>query len=107
MKRLGMALVLLLGLTFVGFKTLSDHSGAKADQMQGLYVFVNSTPTSEYQYLGTVETAGRATVKELQYSEVRDKLIKIAKEEYPNADGLIFHFQTGARDKVDAIKFKD
>lgn len=40
-------------------------------------------------------------------SDVRDRLIEKAAKEYPRADGLIFHFVTGKKDNVEAIKFKD
>lgn len=83
----------------------TDHSQAKVNQLQGLYVFVDATPLQEYDYLGSVQNGMRLTGSS-QYQPVRDRLIKKIKDQYPAADGIIFHFVNNAPDKADAIKFK-
>lgn len=73
--------------------------------MQGLYIFTDCKPLYEYEYLGSVKNGARFAGSS-QYQPVRDGLIKKIKSDYPQADGVIFHFVNGAADKADAIKFK-
>lgn len=86
----------------------TDFSISKVQKMQGLFVFCDSEPVAEYEYLGTIES-DRKTVKwnqEPQYTVVRDALIKDVKEKFPEANGVILHLVYGSADKADAIKFK-
>ncbi|MBR9859803.1 hypothetical protein GYB22_03460 [bacterium] len=76
---------------------------AEVDQIHGCYVFIDSKPMKEYEYLGTVKKI--MTWGTGQYQDVRDALLKKAKKEYPDANGMIFHFHDGGADEVDAIKF--
>ena len=97
---------LFLGLfSSVWFSTYEPQKkSAEVEQMQGCYIFVDSKPVMEYEYLGTVSAlVGWSS----QYQSIRDQLLRKAKKEYPNADGLIFHFNAGGADKCDAIKFKE
>lgn len=82
-----------------------DHSQATVSQLQGLYVFTDATPLAPYEYLGSVQNGTRLAGSS-QYQPVRDRLIKKLKQEYPAANGVIFHFVNNAPDKADAIKFK-
>lgn len=95
-------------LIFVGisWKNSSDNSLAKANQVQGLYIFTDSTPMGEYEYLGTVKNSGAVSFRSGQYEPVRNSLIKKVKDDYPSATGIIFHFLKGGSDKADAIRFK-
>lgn len=83
---------------------------AVVEQVLGMYVFVDSTPKAEYNYLGNV-TAGSGLGKAMggaaEYEAKKMRLIKKAKEEFPNADGVILHFVQGGKDYADAIKFKE
>jgi len=94
-----------LFLTGMAARVLFEPTKATAtvDFVQGVYVFTDSKPVLEYDYLGTV-TIKRSP--DPQYNGVRDKLIKTAKEQYPDAEGLIFTLRTGSVDMADAIKFK-
>lgn len=96
-------LVLILG---IAFKSVSDHSLANVNKVQGLYIFTDCKPASDYEYLGTIEN-NLGAFKTPQYEVVRDALIDKLKKEYPDADGAIFYMNTGQKDKADAIKFKD
>ncbi len=92
--------------TIVAFK-IANYEPKKAtgevEQMQGLYIFTDSKPVLEYEYLGTV----KAIIGwDSQYQGVRDKLISKAKKEFPSADGVIMQFKSGGTDRCDAIKFK-
>lgn len=107
--------VLISGIILIGFAGLfsSFQTGetrkdfAIVNMVEGYYIYVDSKPMKEYTYLGTVDGRGMSLGGSSQYVDVRNSLIKRAKKEYPRADGLIFTFVTGARDKVDAIQFKD
>jgi hypothetical protein len=95
-------------LSALAFKMAYDlkNSSAEVEQMEGYYIFVDSKPVKEYEYLGTVKGASIGGFGDTQYSGIRDNMIKRAKKDYPKADGLIFSFSSSGRDKVDAIKFK-
>jgi len=99
---------ILIIICAVGFSTnhyTSDKATATVNQVQGVYIFIDSKPVSEYQYLGTVDTKGITTTNP-QYTVIRDKLISRIKKDWPTADGVIFSFNSGGRDHADAIKFK-
>lgn len=100
----------LIGIALCGlfsFKMVADYvakkNTAEVDQYQGVYVFTDSKPVGEYDYLGTVKVSMSLSG---QYASVRDALIKKAKKEYPNANGIIFNFKDGGTDKADAILIK-
>ena len=98
----------ILIITAVGFSakhTTSDKATATVNQVQGVYLFIDSKPVAAYEYLGTVDTKG-ITTSNPQYIVIRDKLIKRIKKDWPAADGVIFSFNAGGRDHADAIKFK-
>lgn len=92
----------LIGALIAG-RPAGDNSRATVAQISGLFVFTDATPTGQYTYLGTVQNG--ITARSTQYQPVRDRLIKKLKEQYPTADGVIFHFVNNAPDKADAIKF--
>lgn len=86
--------------------SLADNSLATVNQLQGLWVFTDCKPVAEYKYLGSVKTSGVISIGSAQYQPVRDRLIKKLRHDYPDANGVIFHFVNGAADKADAIQFK-
>ena len=98
----GITLTSLVAFTVANYEP--KNSTAEVDQIQGCYVFVNSKPVKEYEYLGTVKLS--LTLGSGQFQDVRDKLTKKAKKEYPQANGLILNFYDGRTDKCDVIKFK-
>lgn len=99
-------LICAVSLAAFSFKYAYDvrSNTAEVEQMDGLYIFVDSKPVKEYDYLGT-EKVG-VSMGSGQYRDVRDKLIKKIKKEYPQAQGILIHFAEGGADKADAIKFK-
>lgn len=104
-----LVLIIVLSATLLAglaFKSTVDVSIAKVERIQGLYVFTDSKPVTEYDYLGTVTIKG-VGLKSPQYTVVRDALLKKLHEDYPQADGAIFYLVTGGIDKVDAIKFNN
>ncbi len=84
--------------------TLKKSTG-EVNQLQGLYIYVDSKPVLEYEYLGTVKGSGMS-MGSGQYTDVRDNLIKRAKKEYPNGEAVIFSFIDGGTDRCDVIRFK-
>lgn len=104
MKKIILSVVVLSLFAFTSIKLSSEKATAEANQVQGIFIFTDSKPTAEYEYLGTVSTA-TIVWKTRGYEDIRETLLKKLKKDYPNADGAIFNF-TGGKDKVDAIKFK-
>lgn len=109
MKKQVMALLAGVALmSTLAFRTLNyeiKSSSAEVEQMQGLYIFTDSKPVKEFEYLGT-EKVGMM-LGSPQYAEIRDKLIKKVKKEYPKANGVVFHFGgQGGADRADAILLK-
>jgi hypothetical protein len=86
-------------------KSDDNKSAAIVDQVNGLYVFIDSKPSAEYDYLGTVDTR-KVSFPNPQYQYVRDYLLKKAKKEFPSGDAVLLHLSAGDHDKADVIKFK-
>jgi len=107
MKRLLIGSLIGFGITMLfAFAVITyepNKKTAEVEQMEGLYIFTDCEPVLEYEYLGTVKASIGFSA---QYQSVRNKLIKKAKKEFPNAEGLIFHFKAGGTDRCDAIKYK-
>lgn len=76
---------------------------AEVEQLQGVYIFTNSKPVLEYDFLGSIKVG---VAMSADYQTIRNKLMKKARKDYPRADGLIFYFNKGQADRCDAIKFK-
>ncbi|MFN4083872.1 MAG: hypothetical protein ACK4K9_09590 [Bacteroidia bacterium] len=93
----------LIAVTFLlaAFTSISDKGSATVDQKQGLYIFILSKPTTEYEYLGSVKKSVAWTGKP---EEMLNSIIKKVKKDYPKADGIIF--TSIDMDKADAIQFK-
>lgn len=105
MKALFTTLFFFAFLVVINAQTV-DYSTGKVARMQGLYCFTDAEPLAPYDYLGTVDIKRLGAFKSPQYTIIRDALLKELKKEFPQADGVIFHFVAGAADKADAIKFK-
>lgn len=106
MKKVFIAIALIALSAFSAIQVSDNKKNqAEVNEVQGLYVFTDSKPIAEYEYLGTVKN-GMRLAGSSQYQPVRDILIKKVNKEFPQADGVIFHFVNGAADKADAIKFK-
>lgn len=79
------------------------NATAEVEQIQGFYVFTDSKPVKDFEYIGTVKSSITLTG---QYEPVRNKLLQKARKEFPQADGIILHLVNGGVDKADCIKFK-
>lgn len=82
-----------------------NNGTAQVNQYQNLYIFSDSKPVKEYDYLGTIKssTGGFGSA---QYESVRDRLIKKAKKEYPQANAIILNLKEGKADQADVILLK-
>ena len=101
----------LAGIVFASYSPQqAGKDSAVVDRIEGLYVFVDSKPVMDTEYLGTVKAGsgmGKAfSMSSQEYEDRRNKMIKKVKEEYPAAEGVILHFKSGGKDAADAIKFK-
>ena len=61
---------------------------AEVNQSQGIYIFIQSRPTQEYEVLGTVEKHG--IVWSGKPREMLKIMINRAKRDYPQCEGVIF-----------------
>lgn len=102
----GIAFIFSTIFAFTSINYQSKKSLAEVEQYQGIHVFSDSKPTSEYEYLGTVKrnTGGFGSS---QYADVRDGLIKKAKKKYPHGNGIILILKSGASDRADVIKIRE
>jgi len=110
MKQFFKDLPIILLLAILGAATSATPRSdlARVNQYQGIYVFTDCMPERDYQVLGTVHPKGKGWaamgMKDVQYENTRDGMVRVCKEEYPNAEGIILHL--GRKDEGDAIKFK-
>ena len=99
-------LIILFIIAAVGFTGKAfDYSAATVNQVEGLYLFIDSKPTNDYKYLGSVKY-NNALQGNPQYTVIRDALIKRVKKDWPDANGVLFHFSSGSADRADAILIK-
>lgn len=92
----------LLAFTVVNYEV--KNNTAEVEQIEGLYVFTDSKPVKEYEYLGTVKANWTWSSK---YEGIRSTLISKTKKDFPTAQGIILTQTDGTGPlKCDAIKFK-
>ena len=94
--------LMVAGIFLTAFKFLADKGAATVEQKEGLYIFICSKPTAEYEYLGSVK---KSMALSGQPAEMLNSMIKKVKKDYPKADGIIF--TSPDMDKADAIQFKE
>lgn len=92
------------------FRSPVQLDAATVNQYQGIYVFTDCRPSAEYTVMGTVKPKGRglmaAGLKSTQYSSMRNALIKAAKEQYPDCNGVILNLSSSSMDECSAIKLR-
>jgi len=79
-----------------------DKDMARVTKYQGLYVFMQCQPLGEYQELGTVKKTG--IVWNGDPTEMYETLVKKAKKNYDDAQGIIF--DDVKMEHATVIKFK-
>ncbi len=77
---------------------------AEVNQYSGVYVFFDSKPVREYEFIATMKKSGVFN----SVTEALTKYATLAKKEHPDCDAIIFHnIQMGfSKDQFDVIKFK-
>ena len=81
----------------------SDKPLARVRKINGLFVFTDCEPVNDYDI---VERESATFGFKADYGSIRNKLIKKAIKDYPDADGVILQFTTGGTDRAVVIKFK-
>src|SRR5688572_20478637 len=97
-KKLIVSCIVFSAISAIAWKTLDEKGGASVSKLQGVYIFMFSQPTGEYDYLGTVK-AGMTW--EGSPVEVMNSILKRAKKQYPDVEGIIF--SQSDPEKADAI----
>jgi hypothetical protein len=89
--------------TLIKFKnSTDDKSLARVNSHLGVYVFTDCMPVNGYSFVGKINGAGGLNS---DYNNLRDKLIKKAKNRFPSVQGIIPRFVTGGKDTAEAITF--
>lgn len=96
-------ILIVIGLGLLAFRSSSDHRLAQVNQAQGVLIFMQCSPVSDYTVLGTVKKTG--VVWTGQPNEMFNIIMKRVKKEYPATEAVIF-------DAIDmehatCIKFKE
>ncbi len=102
-------------------KSKTDHKAlAAATKMNGIYVFIKSTPATPYEVLGSLDTKWYDRLLKLDEQSILSIIgnikntvgfngnlvttIEEVEQKYPTADGIIFD---DTMSNCDVIKFKD
>ena len=90
----------LLSFTVIEYQV--KKSTCEATQYQGIYLYMKSTPVSDYTILGTVKKTG--IVWSGKPNEMMNILTRRAKNDFPETEGLIFDDTN--MEHATCIKFK-
>lgn len=78
-----------------------NKATAIVDQVEGIYVFVDSKPVAETNYLGSVSITFSVSGDN---EELKKQLVKKAKSKYATAQAIIIN--SASFDKAEVISFK-
>lgn len=95
--------IALIGLTSTITAYVSTKGIATVNQVQGMYIFIQSKPAIEYDFLGSVSSS--AIVKSKKEDDIVPHMIKRVKEAHPTANAIVFISGSNLC-KVDALKLK-
>ncbi|MBP5503537.1 MAG: hypothetical protein J6Y24_12185 [Bacteroidales bacterium] len=98
------ALTLLMSFSLTSFAQQYDKGIVRVQKNNGIYAFCDNEPISDYEILDRVKSNISWSG---QFNEIRNKLIKKAVKDYPNADAVVISMAKGSTDKAIVIKFKD
>lgn len=93
--------LLVVAIGVVSFTQQNPKALAEVQQMQGLYVFTDSKPLAEYEYMGTVKTG--PMVVSAKHRAIMGTLLENARKEYPEGNGIILSEDYFS---ADVIRFK-
>jgi len=89
----------------IKFKDQNNNNHAKVNQFQGVYIFVDNEPLSQYAFGGTILPKNRPSSN--QYTSIRELFLQKCVKDYGQAKGMMLKFVNGGADIGDAIKFKN
>lgn len=101
----------LLGISSAFFFGFSKEqfspkpSTAEVNEFNGILIFSDSKPVSEYESLGTITTT--FFMFDSQYESVKTNLVKRAKKKFPQANGIILKLSPHSIDKCEVIRIKN
>lgn len=98
------ALTLMMSVSLNSFAQQYDKGIVRVQKNNGIYAFCDNEPISDYEILDRVKSNVSWSG---QFNEIRNKLIKKAVKDYPNADAVVISMAKGSTDKAIVIKFKD
>lgn len=96
---------LILGLAIfaaISFAPPVSKDTARVKQVSGLFIFIESAPVADYEVLGTVKKGG--IVWNGKAAEMVTIMVRRARRDYPNAEGIVFDDIT--LDHATVIKFR-
>ena len=98
-------LIFIVAIAFMAFVIPFEPSlrTAEVNQVEGICIFTDSKPVFPYDYLGTVKDS--RAVGSSKYEAIRDALIKQAKKDFPDCNGIVLDIASGTG-KADAIRLK-
>lgn len=91
--------MLCLAGCLAAFKFAVDKGSAQVHQRDGLYIFMLSKPTAEYESLGSLKKRLNSGPEVMLNS-----MIEQANKKFPQCEGIIF--TSVDMDNVECIKFK-
>ncbi len=94
----------ILIISSLAFTTSEAERLAQVNQMDGLYIFVDSRPVEPYKILGYVRKNLTWTG---EYKEIKAGLIRKARKNFPESDALIIDFNTWGNNIAEVIRFSD
>ncbi len=80
-----------------------SFASARVTQVDGLYIFTDCLPTNQFDSIGTVDLG---FISGTQYDNIKTNLIKRAKKQFPEAEGLILKLKKNGLDYGIPIVFK-
>lgn len=98
------ALTLLVSISLSSFAQDYDKSVARVQKNNGIFAFCDNEPISDYEI---VDRAKVSISWSGQFNEIRNKLVKKAVKDYPNADGIVISMSNSSSDKAIILKFKE
>jgi len=109
MKKLLFAFIL-----FFSINAIAQSNIATVKKIQGLYIFTDNEPKSEYIVFGEISISTQDALNDIdikisggQYQPCRDFLITKTRLSNNMADGIILNLVNGGTDKAIIIKFKE
>ena len=100
-KTIIISAIAIIGI--LGFKFATQKDSATVEQKEGIYIFMFSKPTAQYDFLGSVKKTG--IVMSGSPEEMFKTILKRCKKDYPSANGLIF--TSVDMEHADCIKIKE